>query len=406
MDDAYDTDNGGNTISPLDTDGDSVPDYLDTDSDADQILDITESQSLNIAEGKTVSASSVLAGDTSVSLDNATDGNTKGNFSDGDLAHTGAASDKEWIEVDLGELIDISRIKIWNRMDCCQDRLGNVYVLVSETAFADNFDPASGAVASKHQFAANESGNPEIQVNTRGRYVRLQKSGDNSGGNAINIAEIQVFEDKDTDNDGILDYRDIDSDGDGIPDNIEAQTTAGYIPASGTDTDGDGLDDAYDSDNGGSTTNPVDTDNDGTPDYFDTDSDNDSAPDDKERGVTNPITSPSDLSNTNSATDVDFRDPGVTLSADSFDIDVYKDAFRVEYNTITQKTELFLKSDDIGQLIITINSMSGQTIFEQVDTKNTELWKYSLEANTLSAGVYLVELSIAKHHWTKEIILK
>ncbi|MFV0296681.1 MAG: DUF4347 domain-containing protein [Hyphomicrobiaceae bacterium] len=89
---------------------------------------------------------------------------------------------------------------------------------------------------------------------------------------------------------------DIDSDNDGITDNIEAQTTAGYIAPSGmpgagfTDTDHDGLDDNYDANISlfSQTTSvgliPVDTDSDGKADYIDTDSDNDGLLDIAERG--------------------------------------------------------------------------------------------------------------------------
>lgn len=79
----------------------------------------------------------------------------------------------------------------------------------------------------------------------------------------------------DTDNDGIPNYLDLDSDNDGIPDNVEAQNTNGYTQPSGTDSDNDGLDDAYDTDNGGTSMVLPDTDGDGTPDYLDTDSDGD-----------------------------------------------------------------------------------------------------------------------------------
>jgi len=91
----------------------------------------------------------------------------------------------------------------------------------------------------------------------------------------------------DTDGDGVADYLDLDSDGDGIPDNVEAQTTAGYIAplynldGSIVDEDGDGLNDAYDQSQTASPTFSVglvavDTDGDEMPDYVDTDSDNDS----------------------------------------------------------------------------------------------------------------------------------
>jgi gliding motility-associated-like protein len=78
-----------------------------------------------------------------------------------------------------------------------------------------------------------------------------------------------------TDGLGSPDYIDIDSDNDGIVDNIEAQTTIGYIAPSEIDTDLDGLDDAYDGNNGGTALIPVNTDSEANPDYTDTDADND-----------------------------------------------------------------------------------------------------------------------------------
>ncbi|WP_139958816.1 T9SS type A sorting domain-containing protein [Flavicella sediminum] len=118
-----------------------------------------------------------------------------------------------------------------------------------------------------------------------------------------------VGSDLDSDSDGIPDYLDIDSDNDGIPDNIEAQPTVGYIAPSGIglsmrDDDGDGLDDNYDTVVPGGTTgtdifsNLVNTDsaNDAIPDYLDSDSDNDGVADISENG---------DLDNTLSGTDTD-----------------------------------------------------------------------------------------------------
>ncbi|PKV49251.1 gliding motility-associated-like protein [Aquimarina sp. MAR_2010_214] len=67
-------------------------------------------------------------------------------------------------------------------------------------------------------------------------------------------------------------YLDIDADDDGIQDNIEGQSTAGYIAPSGNDTNRNGVDDAYEA---GNKIDPVDTDSDGTPDYLDLNSDDD-----------------------------------------------------------------------------------------------------------------------------------
>uniref|UniRef100_UPI002604A3A6 lectin-like domain-containing protein n=1 Tax=Winogradskyella sp. TaxID=1883156 RepID=UPI002604A3A6 len=103
--------------------------------------------------------------------------------------------------------------------------------------------------------------------------------------------------------DGIFHHKDLDSDNDGIPDNIEAQSTANYIPPSGapnagfTDINMDGLDDRYDDSQAGVGSNasgtythtglglnPVNTDNADEVDFLDNDSDNDAILDSNETG--------------------------------------------------------------------------------------------------------------------------
>ncbi|SDQ26024.1 PA14 domain-containing protein [Flagellimonas zhangzhouensis] len=114
----------------------------------------------------------------------------------------------------------------------------------------------------------------------------------------------------DTDGDGIPNYQDLDSDGDGIPDNVEAQTSLGYVAPSGVDANNNGLDDAYES-NGIS---PIDTDGDGTPDFMDTDSDDDGTSDTTEAALTL-SGSDSDSDGLDNATDTStgYSDPGGTI---------------------------------------------------------------------------------------------
>ncbi|MGH1420673.1 MAG: tandem-95 repeat protein, partial [Hyphomonas sp.] len=95
----------------------------------------------------------------------------------------------------------------------------------------------------------------------------------------------------DTDGDGVIDQYDLDSDNDGITDNVEAQTTAGYIdPGTFVDVDGDGLNDIYDADTSSTNPNasvgltPVNTDGRDDADYLDWDSDNDTISDLAEAG--------------------------------------------------------------------------------------------------------------------------
>ncbi|MBL0145749.1 MAG: T9SS type A sorting domain-containing protein [Chitinophagaceae bacterium] len=90
-----------------------------------------------------------------------------------------------------------------------------------------------------------------------------------------------------TDGRGNPNYLDIDSDDDGIPDQIEGQTTANPLPAGymmplGTDADGDGLDTRWDNRPllfGGTGIVPVNIDGDPLPDYIDLDTDSDGQPD-------------------------------------------------------------------------------------------------------------------------------
>ncbi|MGB1294802.1 MAG: hypothetical protein ACPG6V_04920, partial [Flavobacteriales bacterium] len=84
----------------------------------------------------------------------------------------------------------------------------------------------------------------------------------------------------DHDLDGIPNEYDTDSDGDGIPDNVEAQTTSGYIVPTGSYTNG--IDNAY----GAGLTSLPNTDGDSYPDYIDADSDNDGVSDKDESGLT------------------------------------------------------------------------------------------------------------------------
>jgi gliding motility-associated-like protein len=98
----------------------------------------------------------------------------------------------------------------------------------------------------------------------------------------------------DTDQDGIPDYRDKDSDDDGILDNVEAQTTLGFIEACGIDSDGNGLDDHYEETPGScGGLIPIDTDGDHIPDYVDIDSDNDGILDNVEAQTTTGFIPPS-----------------------------------------------------------------------------------------------------------------
>jgi len=149
---------------------------------------------------------------------------------------------------------------------------------------------------------------PTGTVGTNGYYDLYETSAD--GGTPVNSPE-------NTDGTFGDDYLDIDSDNDGIPDNVEAQTTLGYVaPAGNVGTNG--VDSAYENVDTYSPTGITitDTDIDGTPDYRDGDSDADGITDINENG---------DSDNTLSGLDSDGDGLDNNFDADNINYDVNDD---------------------------------------------------------------------------------
>ncbi|MDO7171059.1 LamG domain-containing protein [Mariniflexile sp. AS56] len=133
----------------------------------------------------------------------------------------------------------------------------------------------------------------------------------------------------DSDSDGFYNHIDIDSDSDGIPDNVEAQTTLGYIVPSGI-YDASGVDTAYP---GG--LQPVDTDKDGIRDFLDLNSDNDGYTDIQENG----------MADTSTAADVD--DDGLN---NAFETNGVNDAAWDVNEDIENPSDLSILPDADGDL--------------------------------------------------------
>src|SRR5260370_108215 len=146
----------------------------------------------NLAPGKAATQSSTLTGWGSfAAASKAVDGNTDGNFSDGSVSHTNQDANAWW-QVDLGNSAAVSSISIWNRTDCCSDRLGDYWIFVSDTPFGPSDTPATlqsrPGTASSHQ-TSFPNPSTTIALSAQGRYVRVQLSGTNY----LNMAEVKVF---------------------------------------------------------------------------------------------------------------------------------------------------------------------------------------------------------------------
>jgi gliding motility-associated-like protein len=266
LDDHYESHPGnGEGITPIDTDQDHHPDFRDIDSDNDGVLDNVEAQETNNFQEP-------------CGLDS--DGN---GLDDHYESHPGNGEGITPIDTDEDHHPDFR--------DIDSDSDGILDNVEAQTA-ADFQEPCG----------LDSDGNG------------LDDHYESAPGNGEGITPIN------SDADSFPNFRDIDSDNDGIPDNVEAQTTSGYVAPSGSDDDNDGLDNAYEG-AGNEGLTPVDTDVDNTPDYLDLDSDNDLVPDNNEGNDFNFDGIP-DQTFTGTDTDGDGLDDGYEGSDvnDGFDV--------------------------------------------------------------------------------------
>jgi len=145
----------------------------------------------DLAQNKASTQSSTfLPGATDASV--AVDGNTDGIFADGAVSSTNFDS-YAWWQVDLGSSSTIGSVVVWNRADCCGDRLTDYWVFVSNTPFLPTDTPATlqsrAATFSSHQTVQPNPSSTVTLSGAQGRYVRVQLSSTNF----LSLAEVQVF---------------------------------------------------------------------------------------------------------------------------------------------------------------------------------------------------------------------
>jgi alpha-L-fucosidase 2 len=121
----------------------------------------------------------------------AVDGNTDGHYFNGkSVSHTNSEQGAWW-QVDLGASYPIGLIRIWNRTDCCGERLSNFRVLVSDVPFVSgDLNAVINQPGVWHYAVSGAAGvQTDIPVARAGRYVRIQLAGQNY----LQLAEVQVF---------------------------------------------------------------------------------------------------------------------------------------------------------------------------------------------------------------------
>ncbi|MCG8501719.1 MAG: Ig-like domain-containing protein, partial [Firmicutes bacterium] len=151
---------------------------------------VTSSSSLtNVALNKSTSQSSTGWGGLA---ERAVDGNTSGVWSEGSVTHTDVTEPERWWQVDLGQSYTISEIKIWNRTDCCADRLSDYYVFVKNSPFIASTISGLQSESGVTTYHETTQPNPSTSImvsDLSGQYVRIQKNVND----ALSLAEVEVF---------------------------------------------------------------------------------------------------------------------------------------------------------------------------------------------------------------------
>jgi len=329
-----------------DFDGDGIPNYLDTDSDNDQIGDITEGEVDTDGDGKSNYLD--LDSDNDGILDsrettNDLDGDGKPNYLDLD-------SDGDGILDTFEGTADYRPFGDSNGDGVCD--VNGVTSDSNYNGIPDNVEQAFGGKPLEIP-DTDKDGLPDfLDLDSDGDGIldSIELRGD------MDADQHPNYRDRDSDGDGVSDafekfgdmdadgkpnFLDLDSDGDGLSDQYEGLNLCfdcgrvdnnddGYddraqqdpkYPA--VDTDGDGAPDFLDldSDNdgipdaveaGNDPKNPVDTDKDGTPDFRDIDSDNDGIPDSIEAGKDPAVPVDTDKDGTPDFRDLDSDNDGIT----------------------------------------------------------------------------------------------
>ena len=133
----------------------------------------------------------------------AVDGNTNGNFASNSVTHTAGSESTPWWQLDLGSGIatyggPIDKIVIYNRTDCCIERLDDFYFVMSDTPITPGLDPATGfpynwngtGVSTWYIHDFPDSGSLTWNPNRGARYFELVSINSQP---YLSLAEVEIY---------------------------------------------------------------------------------------------------------------------------------------------------------------------------------------------------------------------
>jgi hypothetical protein len=135
---------------------------------------VYNTSNVDIASGKPVAGSSILPGWTVSSLTTETQA----------FAHTNSNTGKpEWMRIDLGSDQTIKNIGIWNRWDCCRDRLDGAYILIqTDSEFTSTLNDRVGIKKFVDQYSQPiEGGKYYYNISFQNKNYSLESNKDYPG---------------------------------------------------------------------------------------------------------------------------------------------------------------------------------------------------------------------------------
>ncbi|MEV4312118.1 GDSL-type esterase/lipase family protein [Actinocrispum sp. NPDC049592] len=166
----------------------NISSEIDANTPAMHIFAVALGGGPDLAQGKIARASTEVFGGLASRVN---DGDSNGSWYNNSVSHSDI-QDHPWWQVDLGASSQLQTINVWNRTDCCADRLNDFWVFVSATPFDTSLAPA-GQAKKNGVWSAHMTGAAPVvttvQPNVSGRYVMVQLN----GRNYLSLAEVEVF---------------------------------------------------------------------------------------------------------------------------------------------------------------------------------------------------------------------
>ncbi|WP_025741137.1 chondroitinase-B domain-containing protein [Aquimarina pacifica] len=149
--------------------------------DSFEFTESTEPNNDNLALDGTASQSSNYSS-TLGQANLAIDGNTNGNWNGGSVTHTLSLTGSWW-QVVLNQETNIGEIVIYNRINCCMDRLSNFTVTVINSSGNEVYTQT-----------ITETPNPSITIDANGAFGNTVKITTNLINTPLSLAEVEVYE--------------------------------------------------------------------------------------------------------------------------------------------------------------------------------------------------------------------